>query len=58
MFQSIPTLIEGQNQKGIDSSSRTKVTFGLSYVYKFVVFARDGINRVGPLLSRYRILRF
>ena len=31
----------------------------LSNVYMFAVFARDGINRVGPLLPRYHmILRF
>ena len=58
MFQSISTIIEGLNHKGIDSSSRTKVTFGLAYVFMFVVFARDGINRVGPFLPRGRILEF
>ena len=37
---------------------RNKLTFGLSDLYVFAVFARDKINRVRPLLTRYRILRF
>ena len=28
------------------------VTFAFSYIYMFAVFARDGINRVGPFLPR------
>lgn len=36
----------------------TKLMFGLSYIYMVAVFARDGINRVGPLLPQYRVLRF
>ena len=30
----------------------------LSDIYMSAVFAWDGINRVGPLLRRYTILRF
>ena len=30
----------------------------LHYIFVFVVFPRDGINRTGPLLPRYTILRF
>ena len=36
----------------------TKLTFGLSDIYMFAVFARDGINRITPFLPRCTILRF
>ena len=38
--------------------TRVKLTFGFSAIYVFAVFVRDGINRVRPLLTCYRITTF
>ena len=48
----------GGNNFGIIPTVRLVWQACLSDIYTSAVFAMPGINRVGPLLPRYTILRF